>query len=175
MPHQLPPDGDWKSWVIMGGRGAGKTRAGSEWVRAQVEGATPLGPGRARRKGLGAEGVQRRDGAAHHHAVGGVADRRMAPLRLGQGEGPRGRQAAQAGEAVAGTGRRIHRLGAGGGEVQHRFGCEQAGAAEGREIADAVAHHHDAGGLSPPHQGPGGEASHAAQDLPDPVGVQVLP
>ncbi|WP_368660938.1 hypothetical protein [Paracoccus sp. (in: a-proteobacteria)] len=21
MPHQLPPEGDWKSWVIMGGRG----------------------------------------------------------------------------------------------------------------------------------------------------------
>ncbi|MGB7244141.1 MAG: ATP-binding protein, partial [Sulfitobacter sp.] len=38
MPHQLPPEGDWRSWVIMGGRGAGKTRAGAEWVRAQVEG-----------------------------------------------------------------------------------------------------------------------------------------
>ena len=33
----------------MGGRGAGKTRAGSEWVRAQVEGALPLAPGRCRR------------------------------------------------------------------------------------------------------------------------------
>ncbi len=55
LPHQLPPGGDWKSWVIMGGRGAGKTRAGSEWVRAQVEGATPLGPGRARRVALVAE------------------------------------------------------------------------------------------------------------------------
>ena len=41
-PHQLPPDGDWRSWVILGGRGAGKTRAGAEWVRAQVEGARPL-------------------------------------------------------------------------------------------------------------------------------------
>ncbi|WP_131673918.1 DNA-packaging protein [Paracoccus marinus] len=55
LPHQLPPDGDWKSWVIMGGRGAGKTRAGSEWVRAQVEGATPLAAGRARRVALVAE------------------------------------------------------------------------------------------------------------------------
>lgn len=26
LPHQLPPEGDWKTWVIMGGRGAGKTR-----------------------------------------------------------------------------------------------------------------------------------------------------
>ena len=30
LPHQLPPEGDWKTWVILGGRGAGKTRAGSE-------------------------------------------------------------------------------------------------------------------------------------------------
>src|SRR5687768_4366801 len=33
-PHQLPPGGDWRTWVILGGRGAGKTRAGAEWVRA---------------------------------------------------------------------------------------------------------------------------------------------
>ena len=33
MPHQLPPEGDWRAWVILGGRGAGKTRAGAEWVR----------------------------------------------------------------------------------------------------------------------------------------------
>ncbi len=55
LPHQLPPEGDWKSWVIMGGRGAGKTRAGAEWVRAQVEGATPGAPGRARRVALVSE------------------------------------------------------------------------------------------------------------------------
>jgi len=48
LPHQLPPEGAWKSWVIMGGRGAGKTRAGAEWVRAQVEGARPCDGGRAR-------------------------------------------------------------------------------------------------------------------------------
>ncbi|QPZ93209.1 DNA-packaging protein [Thioclava electrotropha] len=52
LDHQLPPEGDWKSWVIMGGRGAGKTRAGAEWVRAQVEGARPLDPGKARRVAL---------------------------------------------------------------------------------------------------------------------------
>jgi len=32
---QLPPDGDWRIWLFLGGRGAGKTRAGSEWI-AQV-------------------------------------------------------------------------------------------------------------------------------------------
>jgi phage terminase large subunit-like protein len=51
-PHQLAPTGDWRSWVILGGRGAGKTRAGAEWIRNQVEGATPLAPGRARRLAL---------------------------------------------------------------------------------------------------------------------------
>lgn len=34
---QLPPDGDWRFWLIMGGRGSGKTRAGAEWLRAQAE------------------------------------------------------------------------------------------------------------------------------------------
>ena len=54
-PHQLPPEGDWRSWVILGGRGAGKTRAGAEWVRTQVEGARPLTKGRAKRVALVAE------------------------------------------------------------------------------------------------------------------------
>ncbi len=30
---QLPPPGEWVTWLLMGGRGAGKTRAGAEWVR----------------------------------------------------------------------------------------------------------------------------------------------
>ncbi len=33
---QWPPEGDWRCWLFMGGRGAGKTRAGAEWVRACV-------------------------------------------------------------------------------------------------------------------------------------------
>lgn len=31
---QLPPAGDWTTWLMLGGRGAGKTRAGAEWCRA---------------------------------------------------------------------------------------------------------------------------------------------
>jgi phage terminase large subunit-like protein len=58
LPHQLPPDGAWKSWVIMGGRGAGKTRAGAEWVRAEVEGARPLDAGRSRRVALVGETIE---------------------------------------------------------------------------------------------------------------------
>ncbi|TMV06410.1 hypothetical protein FGK63_14770 [Ruegeria sediminis] len=52
LPHQLPPEGEWRSWVILGGRGAGKTRAGAEWVRSVVEGAKPLDKGAARRVAL---------------------------------------------------------------------------------------------------------------------------
>ncbi len=35
--HQAPPEGDWRIWLLLGGRGAGKTRAAAEWVRAGVE------------------------------------------------------------------------------------------------------------------------------------------
>lgn len=36
-PAQKPPDGnDWTTWLFLGGRGAGKTRAGAEWIRFQV-------------------------------------------------------------------------------------------------------------------------------------------
>ena len=30
---QLPPIGNWINWLVLGGRGAGKTRTGAEWVR----------------------------------------------------------------------------------------------------------------------------------------------
>jgi len=40
---QLPPDlaaggGPWTTWLMLGGRGASKTRAGAEWVRAIIKG-----------------------------------------------------------------------------------------------------------------------------------------
>ena len=43
LPHQRPPKraqgGDpWTTWLMLGGRGAGKTRAGAEWVRAIARG-----------------------------------------------------------------------------------------------------------------------------------------
>lgn len=36
-PEQLPPPGDWRVWLVMAGRGFGKTRTGAEWVRARAE------------------------------------------------------------------------------------------------------------------------------------------
>jgi phage terminase large subunit-like protein len=34
---QLPPSGNWSFWVVLAGRGFGKTRTGAEWVRGKVE------------------------------------------------------------------------------------------------------------------------------------------
>ena len=38
----MPPEGDWTTWVFLGGRGAGKTRAGAEWVRGMALGLPPF-------------------------------------------------------------------------------------------------------------------------------------
>ena len=35
-PKQLAPDGDWRVWLILAGRGFGKTRSGAEWIRQVV-------------------------------------------------------------------------------------------------------------------------------------------
>jgi phage terminase large subunit-like protein len=32
-PEQIAPDGDWDIWMILSGRGWGKTRTGAEWIR----------------------------------------------------------------------------------------------------------------------------------------------
>lgn len=57
-PDQLPPDGDWTVWLVMGGRGAGKTRTGAEWVRAVVTGAAHAGGPTAGRIALVGETLQ---------------------------------------------------------------------------------------------------------------------
>jgi len=36
-PEQLPPAGEWRTWLVLAGRGFGKTRTGAEWVRAEAE------------------------------------------------------------------------------------------------------------------------------------------
>ena len=36
-PTSSSRPGDWLNWLMRSGRGAGKTRAGAEWVRAKVE------------------------------------------------------------------------------------------------------------------------------------------
>ena len=46
-PDQLPPleaqgGGPWSTWLVLGGRGAGKTRAGAEWVRGLATGTAPF-------------------------------------------------------------------------------------------------------------------------------------
>ncbi|WP_444511949.1 DNA-packaging protein [Phyllobacterium meliloti] len=39
---QQPPYHDWRTWLILGGRGSGKTRAGAEWVNSIVHGFPPF-------------------------------------------------------------------------------------------------------------------------------------
>lgn len=54
-PDQLEPEGDWLTWLILSGRGWGKTRTGAETIRAWVCGDTPLSAGRYSRIALVAE------------------------------------------------------------------------------------------------------------------------
>src|ERR1700744_2412679 len=54
-PNQFEPPGDWFAWLILAGRGFGKTRTGAEWVRDNVCGSTPLERGRFRQLALIAE------------------------------------------------------------------------------------------------------------------------
>src|SRR5215813_14111880 len=35
-PNQLPPPGDWQVWLLLAGRGFGKTRTLAEWVCHQA-------------------------------------------------------------------------------------------------------------------------------------------
>lgn len=39
---QKPPPGDWFVWLLLAGRGFGKTKAAVEWIRTYVEGVSPL-------------------------------------------------------------------------------------------------------------------------------------
>jgi len=43
-PDQMPPPSEplWTTWLLMGGRGAGKTRAGAEWVKGLALGRPPF-------------------------------------------------------------------------------------------------------------------------------------
>jgi predicted phage terminase large subunit-like protein len=54
-PAKTPDDKDWRTWLVLAGRGFGKTRMGAEWVRSMVCGATPHSAGRYSRVALVAE------------------------------------------------------------------------------------------------------------------------
>ena len=54
LPPSLAPE-PWRTWLILGGRGAGKTRAGAEWVRAMALGKPDVTDRPARRIALVAE------------------------------------------------------------------------------------------------------------------------
>jgi len=48
-PERLPNGNRWVYWLYLAGRGTGKTRSGSEFIRSEVCGRTPLAKGRCRR------------------------------------------------------------------------------------------------------------------------------
>jgi phage terminase large subunit-like protein len=94
-PEQLPPEGDWRTWLMMGGRGSGKTRAGAEWVHALATGDLP-GLGRDGRIALVAEsfgdarevmidGISGIMGVARDRAPDIRGDAAPAGLALGRG------------------------------------------------------------------------------------------
>lgn len=37
-PTQIAPDDDWQTWLVLAGRGFGKTEAGAQWIRERVKG-----------------------------------------------------------------------------------------------------------------------------------------
>ena len=81
---QAEPDGEWRVWLIMAGRGFGKTRAGAEWVWARVREAEE-------------RGSAGRDGGLRIALVGGSVDEVVKVMV----EGESGLLAtARAGEAV---------------------------------------------------------------------------
>jgi phage terminase large subunit-like protein len=53
--EQKPPPGLWRTWLLLGGRGSGKTRAGAEWVHAIARGARGFAAGATMRIALVAE------------------------------------------------------------------------------------------------------------------------
>src|SRR5690606_21098685 len=69
---QLAPEGDWRTWVLMAGRGFGKTRAGAEWVLEAV---------RAHGRGHG----QAAHGQAHPRPLPQAGGGRRSPSRLREG------------------------------------------------------------------------------------------
>lgn len=54
-PSQQEPEGRWTTWLILAGRGFGKTRAGAEWVKRVMTGRTPMSRGRYHRMAIVAE------------------------------------------------------------------------------------------------------------------------
>ena len=54
-PSQAQGGGPWTSWIVMGGRGAGKTRTGAEWLAGVMRGEQPFAVEPAARAALIAE------------------------------------------------------------------------------------------------------------------------
>ena len=166
-PDQEPPPGDWIVWLILAGRGAGKTRAGAEAVRRWSETfpfVNLIGPTADDVRDmmvLGESGIlallpQRRAPALPRRGrTARMAERRGQPSVLRRGARPAARQAAH--EAVV---RRTRRLAPPGGV---RPG--DAGPAARRQAADDHHHHAPANQDRQGARGRSGHDRHPRLDL----------
>ena len=152
-PEQAPPDGDWIIWLILAGRGAGKTRAGAEAVRTWVQDLPDRQPDRRdhrRRPRHHGEGrirhsrllpARRASPLSRRRPSARMAERRGEHAVLGRGARPAQGQAAH--EIVV---RRARRL-----APARRLRSGDAGLAARRQAAGD--HHHDAA-AEQDHQNP---------------------
>ena len=85
---QVAPEGDWRSWVLMAGRGFGKTRAGAEWVLGLVR--SSLSPSSSG-EGLSALRIDLVAATGEEARADGRGSARAARLRAGGGTRPQGR------------------------------------------------------------------------------------
>jgi predicted phage terminase large subunit-like protein len=79
--NQLEPPGDWSVWLLLAGRGFGKTRSGAEWVRSQMCGPTPLSAGRVRHMALVAETAADARDIMVEQSASGILSRHPADMR----------------------------------------------------------------------------------------------
>ena len=117
--HQLPPDPPWRTWLMLGGRGAGKTRAGAEWVRGLGARARPISP------------------SARAAAASPSSARRFADVREVMIEGPSGLLAVHAAAERPHWKPSLRQLEWPNGAVAHVFSAEDPDALRGPQFEAA--------------------------------------
>jgi len=90
-PEQLPPEGDWYIWLLVGGRGSGKTRTGIEWLAEELRGDGPgdesaiVAPAMGDARDTCVEGPSGLLGALERRGIARDWNRSLGELRLASG------------------------------------------------------------------------------------------